>query len=153
MLISAVCLHTSTIFRSLQVNFSYVLLKYSGLTADIVIATLCHGPFALLSTKYTPGSAGFAYRGYAITSCSDAEESLIERMKGGEVPRRVESALANESAEIISTVGKKLGSITVDWELISGAIPMAASDIGAELVRKLQHASQELLEFEINAVS
>lgn len=104
------------------------------------LATLCHGPFALLSTKYAPGSSGFAYKGYKITSWSDAEESLVETLKGGVIPAKVESTLAKEGAEMISSVGKKLGSITVDRELISGANPMAANDIGAEFIRKLQQA-------------
>ncbi|KAI0340198.1 ThiJ/PfpI family protein [Trametopsis cervina] len=101
-------------------------------------ATLCHGPFALLSTKHAPNSAGFAYKGYKMTSWSDAEESLIESLKGGELPAKVESTLANEGAEMISTVGKKLGSITVDRELISGANPMCANSLGTEFVQKLK---------------
>ncbi|KAI0702335.1 ThiJ/PfpI family protein [Cytidiella melzeri] len=101
-------------------------------------ATLCHGPFALLSTKYAPGSSGFAYKGYKITSWSDSEEWLVESMKGGEIPAKVESTLASEGAEMVSSVGHKLGSITVDRELISGANPMAANAIGAEFVNKLK---------------
>lgn len=59
-------------------------------------------------------------------------------MKGGELPAKVESTLANEGAEMISSIGKKMGSITVDRELISGANPMAANSIGAEFVKQLK---------------
>lgn len=101
------------------------------------VAVICHGPFALLSTKSAPQSPGFAYKGYKITSWSDTEEKLVETLKGGEVPNKVESSLAKEGAEMVSGMGQKVGSITVDRELISGANPMAANSLGAEFVSKL----------------
>lgn len=99
-------------------------------------AALCHGPLALLSTKYAPNSPGFAYEGYQLTSWSDAEERLVERMQGGEIPK-VESTLAAEGARMASTAGKKLGGITIDREVVSGANPMAAEALGAKFVDML----------------
>lgn len=99
---------------------------------------ICHGPFALLSTKHVPDSLGFAYKGYKITSWSDAEEGLVETLKRGEVPVKVESTLAAEGAEMITGTSNKMGSITVDRELVSGANPMAASSLGAKFVEMLK---------------
>ncbi|EKM55898.1 uncharacterized protein PHACADRAFT_121897 [Phanerochaete carnosa HHB-10118-sp] len=101
-------------------------------------ASLCHGPFAFLSTKHAPGAPGFAYKGYQITSWSDSEESVIETLKSGEVPTKVESTLAAEGAEMISTVSKKAGQITVDREIVSGANPMAAASLGDKFLEMLQ---------------
>jgi len=99
-------------------------------------AVICHGPLALLSTKYAPNSPGFAYKGYQLTSWSDAEEHLVERMQGGEIPK-VESTLASEGAQMISTTGKKLGGITIDREVVSGANPMAADALGSKFIAML----------------
>ena len=82
-------------------------------------AAICHGPLALLSTKYAPNSPSFAYQGYQLTSWSDAEERLVERTQGGEIPK-VESTLAFEGARMVSAMGKKLGGITVDREVVGG---------------------------------
>lgn len=93
----------------------------------------------MLSTKYAPNSPGFAFKGYKITSWSDKEESLIETLKGGEVPIKVESALAAEGAEMISSMSHKVvGSITVDRELVSGANPMAAESLGSKFLEMLE---------------
>lgn len=99
-------------------------------------AAICHGPLALLSTKYAPQSPGFAYKGYKLTSWSDAEEKVVEKMQGGEIPK-VESTLSAEGADMISTVGNKIGSITVDREVVSGANPMAAEGLGKKFVEML----------------
>ncbi len=99
---------------------------------------LCHGPYALLSTKYAPDSPGFAYNGYKITSWSDQEEKLVETLKQGEVPRKVESSLSAEGVEMLTGIGKKLGGITVDRELVSGANPLAANSLGSKFIEMLQ---------------
>ncbi|KAI0695416.1 ThiJ/PfpI family protein [Cerioporus squamosus] len=101
-------------------------------------ATICHGPYALLSTKYAPNSQGFAYKGYKLTSWSDAEEKLVETLKGGIVPNKVESSLRQEGAEMVTGTDKKLGDITVDHEVISGANPMAANALGTKFVEMLK---------------
>lgn len=93
-------------------------------------AVICHGPYALLSTK------PFAYKGYKIISWSDTEEKLVETLKGGEI-EKVQSALANAGAEMIDTVGAKTGAISVDRELVSGANPMAAPALGDKFVEML----------------
>ncbi|KAI0781334.1 class I glutamine amidotransferase-like protein [Trametes elegans] len=102
-------------------------------------AVICHGPYALLSTKYAPNSNGFAYKGYKLTSWSDAEEQLVGKVKGGEIPVKVESALAAEGAEVVSTTGNKLlGSVTVDREVLSASNPTAANTLGSKFVEMLQ---------------
>lgn len=101
-------------------------------------AVICHGPFALLSTKYAPNSPGFAYQGYKITSWSDAEESLVETLKRGKVPVKVEAALNAEGAQMITGTSQKMGSITMDRELVSGANPLAANTLGKKFVEMLQ---------------
>ncbi|TCD62253.1 hypothetical protein EIP91_007130 [Steccherinum ochraceum] len=100
-------------------------------------AVICHGPYALLSTKYAPQSSGFAYKGYKLTSWSDAEEKLVETLKGGTIDK-VESTLRAEGAEMIAGTGQKFGSITVDREVVSGANPLAADALGAHFVEMLQ---------------
>jgi len=104
-------------------------------------AAICHGPYAFLSTKYAPNSPEFAYKGYKLTSWSDQEEKLVETLKGGEVPSKVESSLAAEGAEMITTAGKKVGDITVDREVVSGANPMAANALGAKFVEMLKSST------------
>jgi putative intracellular protease/amidase len=98
---------------------------------------ICHGPYALLSTKYAPGSTGFAYEGYDITSWSNTEEKVIEILKGGEVPK-VETALDQAGADMVENAGTMMGKITVDREVVSGANPLAARALGAKFVEMLK---------------
>lgn len=85
----------------------------------------------------SPGSPGFAYKGYQITSWSDQEEKLIEILKGGEITK-VESSLRDAGATMVTGVQEKFGSITVDRELVSGANPMAAQALGDKFVEMLK---------------
>ena len=100
-------------------------------------AAICHGPYAFLSTKVAPNSAGeFAYKGYKISCWSDTEEKMMEMMWGGEVPK-VESALAAEGAEMVTGAGEKIGQITADKEVVSGGNPMAAGTLGEKFLQML----------------
>jgi len=100
-------------------------------------AVICHGPYALLSTIHSPGSPGFAYAGYHLTSWSNAEESLIETLKGGTVPK-VQSALEQAGAQFVSSTPHKVfGEITVDREVVSGANPVAAGALGGKFLEML----------------
>lgn len=101
------------------------------------LAVICHGPYALLSTKLAPGSSGFAYEGYKITSWSDAEEKAIETLQWGEI-EKVESSLREAGADMQVQTDKKVGAITVDRELVSGANPMAAQALGDKFVEMLK---------------
>ncbi|OJT04090.1 hypothetical protein TRAPUB_5242 [Trametes pubescens] len=77
--------------------------------------------------------------GHKLTSWSDAEEKLVEILKGGEIPNKVvESSLTAEGAKMISTAGKKMGGITVDREVVSGANPMAATALGNQFINMLK---------------
>ncbi|KAB8230925.1 type 1 glutamine amidotransferase domain-containing protein [Aspergillus alliaceus] len=98
-------------------------------------AAICHGPFAFLSTKLA-GDGSFAYKGYKITSWSDAEERMMEMMLAGEI-EKVESDLRNEGAIMIEGAKEKIGSITVDRELVTGANPMAANALGDQFLEMM----------------
>ncbi|KAL1610697.1 hypothetical protein SLS60_002367 [Paraconiothyrium brasiliense] len=96
-------------------------------------AAICHGPWAFLSTKYA-GDKEFAYKGYKLTSWSDAEEAFMETaVFRGEVDK-VESKLREEGAEMVEGVSTALGYITVDREVVSAANPMGADALGKKFI-------------------
>ncbi|KZO96707.1 ThiJ/PfpI family protein [Calocera viscosa TUFC12733] len=100
-------------------------------------AALCHGPYALLSTIHSSDSPGFAYTGYQITAWSNAEERVIETMKGGTIPK-VEDALTQAGAQFVSNVGLKLaGDITHDRELVTASNPTGVATLGEEFLEML----------------
>ncbi|KAL4919174.1 class I glutamine amidotransferase-like protein [Aspergillus aurantiobrunneus] len=96
-------------------------------------AAICHGPYALLSTKQS-GDGTFAYKGYKITCWSDAEERVMETLLRGEV-EKVESALRNEGAEMVEGAGEKVGQTTLHRELLTGGNPLAADELGDRFLR------------------
>ncbi|KAJ5164260.1 ThiJ/PfpI [Penicillium coprophilum] len=96
-------------------------------------AVICHGPYALLSTKKA-GDGSFVYHGYKITSWSDAEEKLMETLWGGEV-EKVESALRDEGAIMVEGVREKTGGTTLHRELVSAGNPLAANALGDRFPR------------------
>lgn len=98
-------------------------------------AVICHGPYAFLSTRAV-GDGGFAYKGYRITCWSDAEEKVMETVMGGEIPK-VESKLREAGAEMVEGASTKVGWITVDREVVSGANPMAAGALGEKFLEML----------------
>ncbi|KAL4953372.1 isoprenoid synthase domain-containing protein [Aspergillus filifer] len=98
-------------------------------------AAICHGPYALLSTKAF-GDGEFLYKGYKITSWSDAEEKVMESMLGGEI-EKVESRLREEGAEMVTGLGEKAGYTTLHRELVTGGNPMAAEELGNRFVRMI----------------
>ncbi|KAL4876927.1 ThiJ/PfpI family protein [Aspergillus karnatakaensis] len=98
-------------------------------------AAICHGPYALLSTK-SAGDGNFVYKGYKITSWSDAEEKVMETMLGGEI-EKVESKLREEGAEMVNGVGEKIGQTTLHRELVTGGNPMAAEELGERFLRMI----------------
>lgn len=96
---------------------------------------LCHGPWAFLSTKYGPQKE-FAYKGYKLTSWSDAEEKFMETMLRGEIDK-VESTLRDHGAEMQQGVAKSAGYITVDREVATGDNPMSANALGDKFLEML----------------
>ena len=102
-------------------------------------AAICHGLYALLSTKLvsTPNGAGeFAYKGYKPTSWSDVEEKVMETMLGGEI-KKVEGTLRDAGANMVEGAREKVGYITVDREVVTGGNPMAADDMGKQFMMML----------------
>jgi putative intracellular protease/amidase len=111
-----------------------ILLHFHGKSKPT--AVICHGPYALLSTKLS-GDGSFVYKGYKLTSWSDAEEKMMEYVFWGDIPM-VESALREAGADMIEGVKEKFGAITVDREVVSGANPMAANDLGDQFLTMLK---------------
>ncbi|KAI1788466.1 ThiJ/PfpI family protein [Ganoderma leucocontextum] len=73
-------------------------------------AVICHRPaYALLSTKFASNSSQYACKRYKVTSWSDAEEKLVQSVRSGTVPNKVESSLRGEVADLITGIDKKLG--------------------------------------------
>ncbi len=98
-------------------------------------ATICHGPYAFLSTR--TGGNDFAYKGYKITSWSDVEEKVMETLLRGEIDK-VESSLRDAGAEMVVGLGEKVGQITVDREVVSGGNPLAANPLGDKFLEMLK---------------
>ncbi|PLB50037.1 class I glutamine amidotransferase-like protein [Aspergillus steynii IBT 23096] len=98
-------------------------------------AAICHGPYALLSTKKV-GDGTFVYKGYDITAWSDAEEKMMETLWGGEV-EKVESALRNEGANMVEGAKEVTGGVTLHRELLTGGNPLAAEELGNRFLRML----------------
>ncbi|OOF95274.1 hypothetical protein ASPCADRAFT_169758 [Aspergillus carbonarius ITEM 5010] len=95
-------------------------------------AAICHGPFALLSTRL--GEGGFVYKGYEITCWSDAEEKVMEMVLGGEI-EKVEGELRKEGAVMVEGAKEKMGGTTLCRELLTGGNPLAAEELGERFVR------------------
>lgn len=98
-------------------------------------AAICHGPYALLSTKKA-GNGSFVYKGYDITSWSDVEEKMMETMWGG-VVEKVESAFCNEGANMIEGAKEITGGVMLHRELLTGGNPLAAEELGNRFLRML----------------
>lgn len=98
-------------------------------------AAICHGPYALLSTMKA-GDGSFVYKGYKITSWSDAEENLMETLWGGEV-EKVEAALRDQGAIMVEGAPEKIGGTTLHRELVTGGNPLAANTLGDRFLKML----------------
>jgi len=61
----------------------------------------------------------------------------METMLGAEIPK-VESALRAEGAEMVEGVAQKVGYITVDREVVSGANPMAANAMADKFIQMMK---------------
>ncbi|ROW08018.1 hypothetical protein VPNG_06065 [Cytospora leucostoma] len=99
-------------------------------------AAICHGPYAFLSTKYA-GHKDFVYKGYQITSWSDAEEKVMETIFRGEIDK-VEGSLRDAGADMQEGFGEIIGTITVDREVVSGGNPLAANALGDKFLEMLK---------------
>ncbi|KAJ5745938.1 class I glutamine amidotransferase-like protein [Penicillium odoratum] len=98
-------------------------------------AAICHGPYALLSTKKA-GDGSFVYDGYKITSWSDAEEKGVESLLGAEI-EKVESSLRDAGAVMVEGMHEKIGGTTLHRELVTGGNPLAANALGDRFVRMI----------------
>lgn len=98
-------------------------------------AAICHGPYAFLSTRCV-GDKEFVYKGYKITSWSDAEEKFMETVMRGEIDK-VEGTLREAGADMQSGLGEMSGAISVDREVVSGGNPLAANALGDKFLEMM----------------
>jgi putative intracellular protease/amidase len=102
------------------------------------IASICHGPIALLSTKAYDNN--FLFRDYHITCYSDAEEKTNEFMWWDTVDPKLESSL-RENGAVINNTWPMLSKVTTDRELITGQNPSSAYPLGTAFVSALRDVS------------
>jgi putative intracellular protease/amidase len=76
------------------------------------------------------------YKGHKITSWPDQEEKMMGMLWGSEA-HKVESALSDAGAEMVTGLGEKFGGVTVDREAVSGGNPMAAQSLGEQFIKML----------------
>ena len=100
-------------------------------------AVLCHGPYALLSTRRT-GGGEFAYKEYKLTSWSDAEEKFMETVVFRGKVTKVAGSLTEAGAEMVEGVGTAMGRITEDREVVTGDNPMAAEALWKRFIEKMK---------------
>ena len=98
-------------------------------------AAICHGPYALLSTTKA-GDGSFVYKGYKITSWSDAEERFVETLLDGEI-EKVETTLSDHGAIMLEGAPEKVGGTTLHRELVTGGNPLAANALGDRFLHML----------------
>lgn len=99
-------------------------------------AAICHGPYGFLSTRCV-GDKTFVYKGYKITSWSDAEEKVMETVMRGEIDK-VEGTLREAGAVMQSGLGEMSGAISVDREVVSGGNPLAANALGDKFLEMMK---------------
>lgn len=88
-------------------------------------AVICHGLFALLSTKQA-GDRSFVYAGYKISSCSNTEKKAEELLWGGQV-EKVESRLRDEGAIMVDSAPERTYGMTLHRELLTGCNLLAVN--------------------------
>ncbi len=99
------------------------------------IASLCHGPIALLSTMSSQGD--FLFKGYKITGYTNVEEKVNEVMWRDTVEHKVEDELRSAGAVFTANL-PMLPKVVEDRELITGQGPSSAGWVGDAFVKALQ---------------
>lgn len=107
---------------------------------DLITITLCHGPGSLLAT--TLNEQAFLYAGYNMAVFPDSVDNMTPML--GYLPGKMTSSLG----ETLKGLGVRLvntkadDTVCVDRNLITGAAPQAANNLGKraveELLQKLQ---------------
>jgi putative intracellular protease/amidase len=102
---------------------------------DRSIATLCHGPAALLSAG--PREDGqWLFDGYRLTSFSNEEE--YQTRPGKQPPWYVETALRNAGAVFDGSPSCWASHVVVDRNLITGQNPMSSDATADALLKRLE---------------
>ncbi|PZU24510.1 MAG: type 1 glutamine amidotransferase domain-containing protein [Shinella sp.] len=117
-------------------------------------ALMCHGPIALLSTlndapafsrgmeagpKGGAAEAGWPYAGYKVTVFSNAEEEMAKPLLGGgEMKFYPQDALQQAGAVFVSNTSPFAPNMVTDRELITGQNPATATEVAAEILKRLK---------------
>jgi molecular chaperone Hsp31 and glyoxalase 3 len=121
-------------------NASLGKLLRSAHTTGLPTISLCHGPAALLSAAVGAGDGTFIYDGYKLCVFPDKVDDFTPKLgyMPGLMEVSVSATLAAKGCVLMNTEDDD--STHVDRELITGASPKAANNLGKlaadELVKK-----------------
>jgi putative intracellular protease/amidase len=104
-------------------------------TQDKVVASVCHGPAALVEARLPDGTP--LVRGRRITSFSDAEEREVQLDK--HMPFLLESRLRELGAQV-ETAANWSDHVVVDGKLITGQNPQSSGAAARALIEALSRA-------------
>ncbi|QSB06122.1 type 1 glutamine amidotransferase domain-containing protein [Natronoglycomyces albus] len=103
-----------------------------ALDTDKIVATVCHGPAALLAVPSRDGISPL--RGRNVTGFSNQEEGLVGL--GDKVMWRLEDQL-RKSGAVYSHGPEWAANVVVDRNLISGQNPASTNAVAKELLQRL----------------
>jgi putative intracellular protease/amidase len=103
--------------------------------AGKTIATLCHGPAALLSAPEIDGA--WMFDGYRMTAFTDEEEDQTKAGKIG-MPWYLEAALKNRGAIFDDGDAAWVSHVVVDRNLITGQNPGSADAVSGAVLKRLR---------------
>lgn len=94
------------------------------------LATICHGPAALLAANINETANNFLFKGYKIAAFPDSNDKLMPTLGylPGQLPWFFGSKLNKLGTTIINKIGN--GNVHQDRKLVSGDSPMAANKLG-----------------------
>ena len=145
-----------TTFAGLFVPGGHALLQDLGADAELgrilryfhkenkPTAAICHGLFALLSTKKA-GDGSFVYAGYKVSSWSKAEEKMEELLWGGQA-EKVESRLRDEGAVTIKGALEATDGTTMHRELLTGCNPLAMDALADRFLKMISNSNKSQLQ-------
>ena len=101
---------------------------------DKYVASICHGPAALLSL---PDNGSFPYKGYKIACFPDSMDKTTPRI--GYIPGPMKWYVGEKLTKRGMTVvnGSADSTVHVDRKLVTGASPQASEKFGITLAKKL----------------
>lgn len=117
-----------------------------------ITALVCHGPIALMSTLNEPAQfagqleasekprpGAWIYAGYNFTVISNEEEEQAKPLlQGGEMKFYPQTALQQAGGRFSSNTKPWTPHVVTDREVITGQNPASASQVGAEILKRLK---------------